>query len=205
MAAINFPNPSTQTPANTFGPNSAPSSTVNGLTYLWNGVGWRIDNSTSVSNNFLSLDADAGNQIVESINLTLFSGNTLVGGSLATPNISLNANGTSDFSGNMKVGDGAPTNGTGFRVDAGGLLRCARTVTPPTGTPDCISFFNAITNTKLAAFAGSDSLATTAQNPTYTSIIFNDGSSQFAGEHAHRRHTPISAEHLAECERHIRV
>ena len=42
MAAINFPNPGTQTPPNTFSPSSTPAKTVNGLTYVWNGVGWRI-------------------------------------------------------------------------------------------------------------------------------------------------------------------
>ena len=42
MAAINFPNPGTQTPPNTFSPSSSPAKTVNGLTYVWNGVGWRI-------------------------------------------------------------------------------------------------------------------------------------------------------------------
>mgnify|MGYP003116560212 CR=1 FL=1 len=42
MAAINFPNPGTQTPPNTFSPSSSPAKTVNGITYVWNGVGWRI-------------------------------------------------------------------------------------------------------------------------------------------------------------------
>ena len=41
MAAINFPNPGTQTPPNTFSPTSSPAKTINGLTYIWNGVGWR--------------------------------------------------------------------------------------------------------------------------------------------------------------------
>ena len=47
MAAINFPNPGTQTPSNTFSPVSSPSKTLNGLTYVWNGVGWRIKPSSS--------------------------------------------------------------------------------------------------------------------------------------------------------------
>ena len=47
MAAINFPNPGTQTPSNTFSPSSSPSKTLNGLTYVWNGVGWRIKPTSS--------------------------------------------------------------------------------------------------------------------------------------------------------------
>ena len=46
MAAINFPNPGTQTPPNTFSPSSSPASTKNGITYKWNGVGWVIRGST---------------------------------------------------------------------------------------------------------------------------------------------------------------
>ena len=46
MAAINFPNPGTQTPPNTFSPNSAPAKTKNGITYTWNGVGWVIRSTT---------------------------------------------------------------------------------------------------------------------------------------------------------------
>jgi hypothetical protein len=47
MAAINFPNPGTQSPSNTFSPSSSPSRTLNGLTYVWNGVGWRIKPSST--------------------------------------------------------------------------------------------------------------------------------------------------------------
>ena len=42
MAQINFPNPALQTPPNTFSPDSTPASTKNGVTYKWNGVGWRL-------------------------------------------------------------------------------------------------------------------------------------------------------------------
>ena len=38
--------PGTQTPPNTFSPSSSPAKTINGLTYIWNGVGWR----TTVAN-----------------------------------------------------------------------------------------------------------------------------------------------------------
>jgi hypothetical protein len=36
--AIIFPDPSLQTPLNTFSPTSTPDSTTNGLTYTWNGA-----------------------------------------------------------------------------------------------------------------------------------------------------------------------
>ena len=151
-------------------------------------IGLGVSDGTGPSNvTYLGI-ADAINADITGVKTKLFNdgssqfaGDMEIGGTEASPNISLNSDGSSDFAGNMKVGDGAPTNGTGFRVDATGLLRCARTVTPVTGNPNCVSFFNAITNTKLAAFAGSNSLATTAQNPTYTSIIYNDGSAEFDG------------------------
>ena len=44
MAAINFPNPATQNPPNTFSPTSTPARTLNGITYIWNGIGWRVTN-----------------------------------------------------------------------------------------------------------------------------------------------------------------
>jgi hypothetical protein len=40
MAAIDFPNPATQTPVNTFSPTSTPSATANGVTYTWDGSKW---------------------------------------------------------------------------------------------------------------------------------------------------------------------
>ena len=38
--AINFPNPATQTPVNTFSPTSSPSSTTNGVTYNYSNNKW---------------------------------------------------------------------------------------------------------------------------------------------------------------------
>ena len=38
--ALNFPNPATQTPVNTFSPTSTPSASTNGITYLWDGQKW---------------------------------------------------------------------------------------------------------------------------------------------------------------------
>ena len=47
MAKINFPNPAGQTPSNTFSPTSTPSSTSNGITYLWDGTKWNTSDYTS--------------------------------------------------------------------------------------------------------------------------------------------------------------
>lgn len=38
--ALNFPDPATQTPVNTFSPTSTPSASTNGITYLWDGQKW---------------------------------------------------------------------------------------------------------------------------------------------------------------------
>ena len=38
--ALNFPDPATQTPVNTWSPTSTPSASTNGLTYLWDGTKW---------------------------------------------------------------------------------------------------------------------------------------------------------------------
>ena len=38
--ALNFPDPATQTPVNTFSPSSTPSASTNGITYLWDGQKW---------------------------------------------------------------------------------------------------------------------------------------------------------------------
>ena len=40
MAAIDFPNPATQNPLNTFSPTSTPSSTSNGYTYIFENGKW---------------------------------------------------------------------------------------------------------------------------------------------------------------------
>ena len=46
MASINFPDPLTQTPPNTFSPTSTPESTSNGTTYVWDGNVWRVSGSS---------------------------------------------------------------------------------------------------------------------------------------------------------------
>ena len=38
--SLDFPNPTGQTPANTFSPTSTPSSSTNGITYTWDGSKW---------------------------------------------------------------------------------------------------------------------------------------------------------------------
>lgn len=38
--ALNFPDPATQTPVNTFSPTSTPDASTNGITYLWDGQKW---------------------------------------------------------------------------------------------------------------------------------------------------------------------
>ena len=44
---LNFPNPATQTPLNTWSPTSTPSASTNGLTYVWDGEKWGIPTSAS--------------------------------------------------------------------------------------------------------------------------------------------------------------
>ena len=44
MAVINFPDPSVQTPPNTFSPTSTPDATSNGKTYKWTNGSWTITN-----------------------------------------------------------------------------------------------------------------------------------------------------------------
>jgi len=39
--AINFPNPATQNPVNTFSPTSTPAASTNNTVYVWNGSAWR--------------------------------------------------------------------------------------------------------------------------------------------------------------------
>jgi hypothetical protein len=41
--ALNFPDPATQTPVNTWSPTSTPSASTNGLTYLWDGEKWTTE------------------------------------------------------------------------------------------------------------------------------------------------------------------
>ena len=41
--ALDFPNPTSQTPANTFSPTSTPSASTNGITYTWDGVKWTLE------------------------------------------------------------------------------------------------------------------------------------------------------------------
>jgi len=38
--ALNFPDPATQTPVDTFSPTSTPDASTNGITYLWDGTKW---------------------------------------------------------------------------------------------------------------------------------------------------------------------
>ena len=52
MAVLNFPSdPSTQTPVNTYSPDSTPLASDNGVTYVWDGEKW----TATTSSNFLPL------------------------------------------------------------------------------------------------------------------------------------------------------
>ena len=53
--ALNFPNPATQTPVNTFSPTSTPSATTNGVTYTWDGTVWQ---SSGVASTFVEKAGD---------------------------------------------------------------------------------------------------------------------------------------------------
>ena len=41
--SLDFPNPTGQTPANTFSPTSTPSASTNGITYTWDGSKWNAE------------------------------------------------------------------------------------------------------------------------------------------------------------------
>ena len=98
MAKINFPNPAGQTPANTFSPTSTPSSTSNGITYLWDGTKWNTSDYTS------------------SELFVLKSGDTMTGPML------LNGAPTQDLSATTKAYVDANSGGSGGGSGSGGGL-----------------------------------------------------------------------------------
>lgn len=72
MAAIDFPNPATQNPLNTFSPTSTPSSTSNGYTYIFENGKW------------VSSGEGNSNPIFDSVNTNSLAGfrNLLINGSM---------------------------------------------------------------------------------------------------------------------------
>ena len=67
MAVLNFPSdPSTQTPVNTYSPDSTPLASDNGVTYVWDGEKW----TATTSSNFLPLSGGTltGDLTVPSLN-----------------------------------------------------------------------------------------------------------------------------------------
>ena len=67
MATLNFPSdPSTQTPVNTYSPDSTPLASDNGVTYVWDGEKW----TATTSSNFLPLSGGTltGDLTVPSLN-----------------------------------------------------------------------------------------------------------------------------------------
>ena len=64
--ALNFPDPATQTPVNTWSPTSTPSATTNGTTYTWDGEKWRVSGSPAFVN--ISGDTMTGDLTVPSLN-----------------------------------------------------------------------------------------------------------------------------------------
>ena len=60
MTAINFPNPAGQTPVNTFGPDTTPAATANGVTYEYTNGSWSIVGAggSSTEDRFVSKIAD---------------------------------------------------------------------------------------------------------------------------------------------------
>jgi hypothetical protein len=65
--ALNFPDPATQTPVNTWSPTSTPSASTNGLTYLWDGTKWGTTGGPDV-HVLKAGDTMTGNLTVPSLN-----------------------------------------------------------------------------------------------------------------------------------------
>ena len=67
--ALNFPDPATQTPVNTWSPTSTPSASTNGLTYAWDGEKWSTA-AAAFEDIYVSKEGDVmtGNLTVPSLN-----------------------------------------------------------------------------------------------------------------------------------------
>jgi hypothetical protein len=80
--ALNFPDPATQTPVNTWSPTSTPSATTNGTTYTWDGEKWRVSGSPAFVN--ISGDTMTGDLTVPSLNEGPLAGyrNALINGGM---------------------------------------------------------------------------------------------------------------------------
>jgi hypothetical protein len=93
MAAIDFPNPATQTPVNTFSPTSTPSATANGVTYTWDGEKWVAQVAGGGSSQWTTTGSD----------IYYDTGKVLVGTTNATDNarlgVKLGVVGTSSYPG----------------------------------------------------------------------------------------------------------
>lgn len=92
--ALNFPDPATQTPVNTWSPTSTPSATTNGTTYTWDGEKWRVSGSPAFVN--ISGDTMTGNLTVPSLNDGPLAGfrNQIINPTLSVFQRSANAGGT---------------------------------------------------------------------------------------------------------------
>ena len=93
MAVINFPDPAGQNPPNTFGPNTTPAATSNGMTYEWTNGSWSI------------IGGGGGGGLNEGIADTLYvniDGDNMVGDlTFDTDKITLGTDGTASFAGDI--------------------------------------------------------------------------------------------------------
>ena len=119
MAVINFPDPAGQNPPNTFGPNTTPAATSNGMTYEWTNGSWSI------------IGGGGGGGLNEGIADTLYvniDGDNMVGNlTFDTDKITLGTDGSASFGGIVDVGGNpqAAEIGCRLRNDVGFASACA--------------------------------------------------------------------------------
>jgi hypothetical protein len=123
--ALNFPDPATQTPINTWSPTSTPSASTNGLTYLWDGTKWGTtggpdvhvlksgDTMTGLLNIGSAGTPLTGNSLIaynnDGANGTVFARNTADGpvleaaGAGGAVNATINGDGSAVFAGDAQM------------------------------------------------------------------------------------------------------
>ena len=178
MTALNFPsNPASQTPANTFSPTSTPSSTSNGITYVYDGTKWTASSSGGGGSQDLQSVTDKGDTTT---NGATFGGQVTASGGIefgdgTTQTTAASGGGSGDLQSVTDAGNTTTDGATfGGAIQTGGDARVGAAMgiqLDPTGT------VSATTNSS----TGSLWEGYTTGGSSSTSSITAGGSAKFAG------------------------